>query len=94
MFRSCLFITLRHLFFQASRKPLPTPKKRKKKEPQVQITDLDDGDLSPDTTKPTKKKKKQIKTSDTLSHTKIKATKVPMKKTFIPRVSSDDPEPQ
>ncbi|KAI5427684.1 hypothetical protein KIW84_032916 [Lathyrus oleraceus] len=79
---------------KASRKPPPTPKKRKQKEPQVQITDSDDGDLSPDTTKPTKKRKKQVKTLDTLYHSKIKATKVPMKKTSTPRICFIDPEPQ
>ncbi|KAI5412338.1 hypothetical protein KIW84_057134 [Lathyrus oleraceus] len=57
------------------------PKKQKQKEPQVQMTKSDDGDLSPDTTKTTKRKKKKIKTSDALSHPKIKATKAPAKKT-------------
>lgn len=91
---SCLLIVLRRLLFQASQKPPPTLKKRKQKEPQVQINDSNDSDLSPDTTKPTKKKKKKVKTYDALSHPKIKATKVPAKKTSTPRVPSADPEPQ
>lgn len=86
------FIFLRRLFLQASRKPPPTPKKRKQKEPQVQITDSEDGDLSLDTTKPTKKKK-QIKTSDALSHPKIKATKTLEKKASTPKAPSTDPKP-
>lgn len=88
------FIVLRRLFFQASRKPPSMPKKQKQKEPQVQMTESDYGDLSPDTTQPTKKKKKQMKISDALSQPKIKATKTPTKKTSTPRVPSTDPEPQ
>ncbi|XP_050915180.1 uncharacterized protein LOC127130156 [Lathyrus oleraceus] len=78
---------------KASRKPPLTPKKRKQKEPQIQITDSDEGDLSPDTTKPTKKRKKQIKTFDTLSHPKIKATKVSAKKSPTSKEPSVDREP-
>lgn len=47
------------------------------------MTESDDGDLSPDTTKPTKKKKKQINISDALSQPKIKATKIPTKKLLL-----------
>lgn len=55
-------------------------------------TDSDEGDLSPDTIKPTKKNK-QIKTSDTISQPKIKATKASAKKASTPKVPSTDPEP-
>lgn len=69
------------------------PKKRKQKEPQVQMTKSDDGDLSPDTTKPTKKKRSKWRSLILFLNQKIKATKTPAKKTSTPGVPSTDPEP-
>lgn len=58
------------------------------------MTESDDGDLAPDTTQPTKKKKKEMKIFDALSQPKIKDAKTPAKKTSTLRVPSTDPEPQ
>ena len=93
VFPSCFLLFWDVFSFRQVEKPPPTPKKLKQKESQVQMTESDDGDLSPDNTKPTKKKKKQMKIFDALSQQKIKATKTPGKKTSTTMVPSTNPEP-
>ncbi|XP_050875583.1 uncharacterized protein LOC127079215 [Lathyrus oleraceus] len=61
---------------KTSRKPPLTPKKRKLKEPKVEAIESDDDDLSLDTFKPTKqRKKKQLKLQGALVHLKVKTSK-------------------
>lgn len=84
---------LNSLFSQTSRKPPLTSKKRKHKAPEVEAIESDDNDLSPDTSKPTKqRKKKQLKIQDALSRPKAKTSKT--KKPPTPRVLGAKPGPQ
>ncbi|XP_050890244.1 uncharacterized protein LOC127095619 [Lathyrus oleraceus] len=78
---------------KVSRNPPPTPKKRKLKEPQVQVVELDYGNISPDTSKQANKKKRQAKASDSTSQPKVVVTKVQPKKPAIPEVLEVDSEP-
>lgn len=72
--------------FQVSRKPPITSKKQKLKEPQVLVVKSDDGNLSSDTSKHAKRKKKKAKTSDAISQPKAAITKVPTKKPVVRKV--------
>lgn len=84
---------LNSLFFQTSQKPPLTPKKRKQKEPEVEAIESDDDDLSPDTSKPTKeRKKKQLKIQDAYVQPKAKTNKA--MKLPTPRVLGAKPGPQ
>ncbi|XP_050888950.1 uncharacterized protein LOC127094129 [Lathyrus oleraceus] len=78
---------------RTSQKPPLTSKKSKQNEPNVEAIESDDKDLSPDTSKPTKqRKKKQLKLQDAHVHPKAKTNKA--KKPPAPRVLGAEPGPK
>lgn len=70
------------------------PKKRKQKEPEVELSDSDDGDLSAVTTKPLKKKKQQPNIPEAPAQPTLKVAKTKVGEISTLERLKVDPKPQ